>query len=350
MINAVNSLICLVSLSLLLSGCITDEEGAAVEKVSLFTYEVKELADIDIISDTVKTIELKSADLSVPANPEKCIFAGSRIFVLDKRTMGASELLIFDSLGNCLGRIGAVGRGPGEYLNISDFAIAPGGGIWIEDPVANRLIKYRSDLSYDEALSTDFDMECMAFLDDGRMLLGIPPWESEKMQIAVTDTLLKVEKVSLMYSEYVDPSITFGRPRFYRNDNVFYYSRPLDDNIYVCDDKGSLVKIYALDFGQKSFSDEERLGAGAIFDSGEYREYTALYRFGIAGDRYVIGSMLDNGTFIDFVADRNAEILYKGDISDYGNIIGYDNGWLISKVIPEKEDEHYKIELRKITL
>lgn len=71
-----------------------------------------------------------------------------RVVVFDGRGVSGPELLLFDSAGMRLRRLGREGAGPGEYgarLNIGGLAEGPGGEIWLFDPAAQRILRWARD-------------------------------------------------------------------------------------------------------------------------------------------------------------------------------------------------------------
>jgi hypothetical protein len=52
---------------------------------------------------------------------DKVEMDGDHIYLLDKKT---TQLLVFDTIGNYINTVGQVGKGPGEFVNISNFFIS----------------------------------------------------------------------------------------------------------------------------------------------------------------------------------------------------------------------------------
>ena len=69
-----------------------------------------------------KTIRLKKTDHSFISEVTQLVVCQDTIMILDRPN---SQLLLFDINGEYLGKIGTVGRGPGEYTNIDFFYVKP---------------------------------------------------------------------------------------------------------------------------------------------------------------------------------------------------------------------------------
>lgn len=66
----------------------------------------------------------------------------SNLFVLDRQNM-SGRLLIFDQHGRAITKIDAMGKGPGEYLQIADFDVDPQKKeIFIADPGNRKVLKF----------------------------------------------------------------------------------------------------------------------------------------------------------------------------------------------------------------
>lgn len=333
-----------------LQGCRGNRVEKDKEVISVADFKTETISDLNILAVDTRIVELKSEDIRIPANPIKCVFKDNCIYVLDRQFPMNDELLVFDSEGNFIQKIGGRGRGPGEYLGISDFAVAPNGSIWIEDAVANRMIKYREDFSYQESFAMEMDVECMEFVSDNEILVGFAPWNGIDVQVAVVDTLFQICKESLKFSEYVDPAFLFSSPKFIKSNKGYFYSRPIDDNIYLFGTDGNVIENYYLDFGAMSVKNEDKLDAGAKFENGFFKDYTFLKSFGVAGDNYIIGRLFDQESDKQFIIDRENGVMYMSGQEMTEEILGYQDGTLISKINPEDADDHYRIILRKISL
>lgn len=201
----------LFSCTILLGGCSRND---GTETIDIYKFEVRQLTEarMDSLSVEKEVIELTSDDVSIPARPQKVKIAGDRIYVLDNPAIREYRMLVFDRSGQFIRQIGAMGRGPGEYLGISDFAIAPDSSLWIEDAVANNLIHYSKDLRYIGTVPTSYDADCMEFLEDGNLIVNISHWNPDRIRIAVTDTLFGEEnrRTVINYNYEPNPYVHYG--------------------------------------------------------------------------------------------------------------------------------------------
>lgn len=73
----------------------------------------------------------------------KTIIKDSIIYILDR---GRNKKLVkYDLKGNALSKIGELGQGPKEYMNITDFDVAENGDIYILDAMQNIVLTLVDD-------------------------------------------------------------------------------------------------------------------------------------------------------------------------------------------------------------
>ena len=100
--------------------------------------------DISSLVDSVVLIPLEATDQSLIGNIDKIICTDDRFYILDKRT--SKKLFVFNSQGKFVRCIGQVGRGPGEYLEPSDFVVYPKEDLIIVfDQFGRQLLYYGTD-------------------------------------------------------------------------------------------------------------------------------------------------------------------------------------------------------------
>ena len=251
-------------------------------------------------------------------------------------------------------QIGAMGRGPGEYLGISDFAIAPDSSLWIEDAVANNLIHYSKDLRYIGTVPTSYDADCMEFLEDGNLIVNISHWNPDRIRIAVTDTLFGEEnrRTVINYNYEPNPYVHYGSGQLNIIREGWLHSYPPLGDIYLFDSKdGKLKQHFFLDFGPDKITAEDILELGDGSDDMKFiqsmEDHVFLLRAAYVSDDYIIGRINDKKDDKDFIADRNSRVIYKSQPGSPSRIIGQSGDWTMSLATPDTEEAHYKLILRR---
>lgn len=340
---------------LFLSGCGGKDNG--IEIVDLSGYEDGGMLTdrmLDSMAQEIRVIELSAGeDLTVPVYPERVKFTADRIYVLDNQGPRKWQMLAFDSDGRLMQKIGRQGRGPGEYFVISDFAVAPDGSLWINDAGMDNMLHYSSSLEYTDTYPMPYDIDNMEFLENGKVLVNVSQWDSTLIDIAVTDTMFRKDgrRELLRYSHGPHPVYGFGNGSLCPTSDGYLHNHPIDPDVYLIDaGSGSITRHYRLDLGHDALTYDDIAGLGD--DDMRFIEimkgHVYLRRILLITDDLIIGQLREYGEDVYFLADRNSRTIYKSTSENMGILSDCRNGWLISKVIPEKTEDHYKLVLRKI--
>ncbi len=122
-----------------------------------------ETVDFPLISELcndVQTVILETTNNSLSSGEiRKLVHANDRLYVLDfnPSSSNGSSVSEFDMEGRFIKRYGSVGRGPGEYSDLSDFVIdEPNGLMYLLDFRTGRIMSYHLDSGrYIETLRLD---------------------------------------------------------------------------------------------------------------------------------------------------------------------------------------------------
>lgn len=143
------------------------------------------------------------------------------------------------------------GRGPNEYLQISDFDVDAQGNIWILDAQKDIIAKYSRDFEFIQSWPVEFQIDKIRCLPSGGFAFQIAIWDDSQYrgnQLAFTDSAFAVEKVLLQYPKGKDDNFVFHNV-FSDCGNGFFYCEPIDDHLYHISDDGIVQNIYSFDFG-----------------------------------------------------------------------------------------------------
>lgn len=122
-----------------------NEDKDFVYKINLDDAKIVVTHDISDFCDSVETIVLDTSDSVLLASVNKLIPTKNRILILDRniRNRNGSTVAEFDMDGRFIRRYGNVGRGPGEYIGVSDFAVdEQRGRLYVLDHQIQRIITY----------------------------------------------------------------------------------------------------------------------------------------------------------------------------------------------------------------
>lgn len=97
------------------------------------------IGDFDSYIDSIQTIALETTDESLITHIEKILLTSDKRLVI----LNSTGILLFDSNGNFLFRIGKIGRAPGEYQKIYDMCLD--GKFLFAVDYNNNVLKYSLD-------------------------------------------------------------------------------------------------------------------------------------------------------------------------------------------------------------
>ncbi len=98
------------------------ESGNEIERIKLLDKKISAISLDDSFVEIVRYIKPETGPQSLISNFSKILLCGDTLFVLDK-SMSQQCILTFNFDGKFLFKISARGKGPGEYLEISDFYV-----------------------------------------------------------------------------------------------------------------------------------------------------------------------------------------------------------------------------------
>jgi hypothetical protein len=131
-----------ISFAICITGCNRDgKDGASQFKMSLdLDTSASTLQNVDTVFDKVSYIPLETNSNSLIGMWWRTVFTKDKILVGD---MQAGRVLLFDLDGKYLGQISRRGRGPGEYLALSEVMFDEiNKRIIVYDVVSKKLIYY----------------------------------------------------------------------------------------------------------------------------------------------------------------------------------------------------------------
>ncbi len=137
---------CILVLGVLfLIRCQTPE--SSLKRIIIEVEEKQEILQLSTLFDSLHYIPLETVNSSILEGIDRlCLDSRENIYILDQE--GTNAVLKFDRQGRFMGKIGYQGRGPGEYLEISDFCIYQDTLVEILDAMQEKRIQYSTNGSF----------------------------------------------------------------------------------------------------------------------------------------------------------------------------------------------------------
>jgi hypothetical protein len=350
-------LIAIVSIMIVYNSCNKRHQSqidVETEIINFFDFKIIEFDDFDDIPNSLikekKYIKLDaSAEDFLFKTIDKVKIYNDRIFILDT---WVKKLMVFDTTGKGIGKVGGIGQGPGEYLRIADFDVDNFGNIYFIDGTGggyDRLFVFDKNFKFVSVKKMPFEADIISCLPNNKLLFGLASWNKEEntsLKIALTDIELKTERSYLPYGEYFDDNYWISGYTFINCEDKIFYNKQIDDFVYEFSEKGLPTKSYLFDFGNKKVPDKYKKEIQNNLD--KFEQFCCLKNFVVINEKYILGTLLDKTKTKNFIIDRNDKLLYLSKEfprNDKSYLTGYCNNHIISYIYPNKYEDIQAMDL-----
>jgi len=321
---------------LLLWGCKGTTDDIPEETISF--HECKEVAYGDFLKLHEKSLNFVILDTSnddfLFSYIDKIVLSEDYIYILD---WISRRILIFDHNGNPVRSLSKRGRGPGEYLQISDFDVDENGSIWVIDGQSDILLKYSPTCEFIESQDLKYEIHALK-CRNAKFLMGLAAWDTSHYKGAAVlsaNEKLDIEGSLLSYPEDFDENYSLPTSTFNVCDNGILYHLPINDYVYLISDEHKITKKYHFDFGDRSVPSYIRSDIEKNID--ELNHYMTLVSSIHIDESYVIGSIWKGG-LQNFAIDRKQDILYIQNDTKTSPIIGMSENRIVWQISPNDAD------------
>lgn len=240
-------LICLI---ILISGCKTKKEEIISMKTITVALEQRTFQiPFSELFNNVEVIPLETSDYCLIGHINKIILKNNNLYIHDDI---AKCVFIFDKQGNFLTKIGTVGRGPGEYIDLKN--------IYIDDKENYLVFDCFNKYMLFDLLSNEFILEKKYLLSgyEQRIYLGnemFATYCDNFIDENKENNLVIEQKGNIMRAYFpIDKDL---QGYTYRNENVFtenfegkkYFTCPYKDTIFTLN-KGVAKPYVYIDYGK----------------------------------------------------------------------------------------------------
>lgn len=269
------------------------------------------------------------------AEADKVIYRNGQLYIMD---WISRKIVSFKEDGQPGTVLHKRGRGPGEYLQISDFDIDDDGSIYILDGQRDLLLRYSPGCKFEESWELPFQASFISSREDGRFYFGLSPWDDSEYgqnKVLVTDRSLGAVSAFIGYDGLDDPDFSFPASGFVESASGTVYHQPICDDVYLIGGDG-VDSVYHFDFGAKAVPDEVRQDIEGHLD--ELDGYETLVKWVNVYGRFIVGSIRRDGRYDDFIFDRQQERVYmQDDAYRCINIAGLSQDAIIFRIIDTGE-------------
>jgi hypothetical protein len=264
--------------------------------------------NLDSVINFTKYILLEDSEKSLFRDAHKVLIKENKIFILD---IISKSVLIFNTDGTFINKVGNIGQGPGEFTNPTDFDIDLDGNVFIYNGAKKEILKYNTQGLFMKSLKTPFDIDNFSILPNGRFLFALARYNSRECknyQFAVTDSLLNIESCDILYDDNYDPNYILETFMQKSQDGIMYY-KPVGDIAYLFSEVG-LEKKIGFDMGTKRVPEQLRKDLGKLKRMSD-TSYEFVINTPILIKNYLVGTMIQQNVITFFMYDIKTKSMYQ---------------------------------------
>lgn len=265
---------------------------------------IEEIFSTSIHLDDRYFLPLESNAINKISSINKILFYNNQILLFDQQQ---NKIILFNSNGKYLSQINNVGKGPNEYLYLSDFLInKKDSSIELLDRGNQKIL--RIDASNKVINENKFTFYCDKFLktEEGGYLFFANNQtnkvgsDSKPYNLILTDSNVDILNCFLSIPSERQELIISESQTFVPYQTGVNFSLPIDDNIYFASVQAITIK-YKISFGKWNCPENilEPLKENNQGDKIQL-QMKIMNRIGKAGYAYNIHSVLENDSFLFF--------------------------------------------------
>lgn len=183
---------------------------------------------------SIEYISLETNQNNLIKNINKIIFNNEKFFILD---LDLNSIFIFNRDGSFYDKISKIGKGPGEYIDITDFDIdINNNNIWIYDNLSSKIIIYNHSLTEFNEIYLKYFFEEFCIKDNGviyvRNLYSKGIVRDRVAEIFINENKYKSVLDLQSYNDDFK-LLRYGRYMFYRSNNTILFNPRFKKYIYA---------------------------------------------------------------------------------------------------------------------
>lgn len=247
--------IALILLAISLTHCspVGDQERQGIKRISINVDDFNQSGNLSEFLEITELIPLETNQKCLINRINKVVTYESKIFVFDENSQ---RILLFNHDGTFIRQIGMPGKGPGEYLEISDFDI---------DRVRNlvyvldfqKIHTFSLNGEFQKTTKTQFMAQKLLVLNSNEIIFN---GAGRDDRIFITDSTFRINQSFFPYTlaHRITPYYSFSK---FNENSIFHL--PYCDTLFDFIGQQPSPSLY-IDFNGKNFtnSDFEHLSQG----------------------------------------------------------------------------------------
>jgi hypothetical protein len=274
---------------LLLGGCAGKQSSEGTPQITS-----EGLVDIDVVVpksplpsfadyiEDVRFIPIETDSLNLIGGIDKISVYNDDYYILDK--WQTKTLWRVDRQGKLLNKIGRVGRGPGEFIEPTDFTVNSS-GIIVLDHYARRLLFYDFDGTFRKETPLQFIITAITSMKDEGLIFAITGDNRRNKTIVNREFVIINTEGELIHSGIINKyRLNYSRDNMslQLGDKIVYY-RPMHNIIYGITSDGAIQERFKINIGDSPLpSDYEKKCSGDYENfmddyMGKYSYFSGVY-------------------------------------------------------------------------
>ena len=232
-----------------IAGCNTYNKDENV--ITVEANKIQDIIKVSAIFDSIKYVPLETTDSSLFKGIDKlCIDSCGNIFILDIE--GTNAVYMFGKEGQFKRQIGSLGRGPGEYNEISDLNLYQDTILEIYDSGQDKIIQYDTS---GKMINEIYNIEAGSaqFFHIGDTLGFYRPNGKNAFNLTI---LVKDKKYSYLKQDYLE--LRSKGNYFHTDGKQVYCTDNYNDTLYIIKDAKVYPFLY-IDFQKNKLPEKIRL-------------------------------------------------------------------------------------------
>lgn len=250
-------------------------------------------------------ITLKTSTESLIKNITKLIVKDNQFFILDDSNNN-NKLFIFNENGDFIKTIGSRGRGPKEFLHLSDFSIY-NNKLFLLDEQGDKILVFDTIGQYIESKYFTLEYPSCFFKTIQGFQFFLPyDEEIKKEKYALITTDEECESLNQRF-KYTPLSCHISLPtHFIETDSMITFGQFANDEFTIFNRKGDIYTSYHIEFGKQKVKINKN--SSQLLDATQ--EHIFLTSIPIITSKYIYGNLWNKGKVTSFVINKINHNIY----------------------------------------
>jgi hypothetical protein len=206
------------------------------------------------IVDSIAYIPLETTDKSLIGRIDKVVCSDDYVYILDAEV--STSIFVFDYSGRHISVINDIGKGPGEFMKITDFCCNNKGEVFVYDAGLNKVIRFGISGKFaGQEMKIDFYADFISYLDSTKTFLFYSCYreQEDRHNLIEANQEGKIINRFMQFDKAVNTDNTVMSPFNFSpiNDSKISFFDTYSNNLYSYNGQ-QIYSDYQFDFGSSN--------------------------------------------------------------------------------------------------